>query len=276
MLGRSVTGIVLSMMLVGMICTTTIHAVPMMMNYQGVVEVDGQRLTGTGYFRFALLDSAGSIICWSNDGLYPPQADIPLTVTEGLFNVVLGDPDVMQAMDVSMFTVDDIHLRIWFHDGDPLNLQVLSPDQPVASSMFAVKAQVSEHADTADYADDSDEVDGHDYDSNWPTTRANIRDACNDDFHQIGGVDDDIPDTNEVSTDAIQDDAVDGSKLAHNIDAVSIGFNADQVDGEDYSSTWPTTLDTVKAACSNNFHNIGGTDDDQPDSDSEVPNDIST
>ena len=51
--------------------------------------------------------------------------------------------------------------------------------------------------------------------------------------------------------------------------------NADKVDDYHYSSTWPTTLANIQSACSNNFHNIGGTDDDAPDSDGEVPDNIS-
>jgi hypothetical protein len=51
--------------------------------------------------------------------------------------------------------------------------------------------------------------------------------------------------------------------------------DADKVDGYDYSSTWPTTLANIRSACSNDFHSIGGTDDDVPDSDAEVPDNIS-
>ena len=51
--------------------------------------------------------------------------------------------------------------------------------------------------------------------------------------------------------------------------------NADKVDGYHYSLSWPTTLGNIQGACSNDFHNIGGTDDDVPDSDAEVPDYIS-
>jgi len=52
-------------------------------------------------------------------------------------------------------------------------------------------------------------------------------------------------------------------------------LNTDMVDGYHYSSTWPTTLGNIRTACSNDFHNIGGTDDDVPDNDAEVPDSIS-
>jgi hypothetical protein len=51
--------------------------------------------------------------------------------------------------------------------------------------------------------------------------------------------------------------------------------DSDKVDGRNYSSLWPTTLSNIKNACNNNFHNIGGIDDDSPDSDKEVPDNIS-
>lgn len=51
--------------------------------------------------------------------------------------------------------------------------------------------------------------------------------------------------------------------------------NADTLDGYDYSPDWPTDLSNIQTACSNDFHNIGGADDDAPDGDGEVPDDIS-
>jgi hypothetical protein len=36
--------------------------------------------------------------------------------------------------------------------------------------------------------------------------------------------------------------------------------NADRVDGQHYNGNWPTTLSNVQNAASNDFHNIGGTD----------------
>ena len=38
------------------------------------------------------------------------------------------------------------------------------------------------------------------------------------------------------------------------------GLDADTVDGQHYSSNWPTTLANIQSATSNDFHNIGGTD----------------
>ncbi len=52
-------------------------------------------------------------------------------------------------------------------------------------------------------------------------------------------------------------------------------WNSGMVDGQHYSSIWPTSLANIKSACVDDFHNIGGNDDDNPDNDIEVPNNIS-
>lgn len=63
-------------------------------------------------------------------------------------------------------------------------------------------------------------------------------------------------------------------------DSITINYaasagNADKVDNQDYNTNWPTTLANIKSALSNDFHNIGGSDDDTPDGDGEVPDSIS-
>ncbi|MCD6594193.1 hypothetical protein J7L68_00750, partial [bacterium] len=47
-----------------------------------------------------------------------------------------------------------------------------------------------------------------------------------------------------------------------NVSPQGIGsaLDADMVDGHHYSSNWPTTLSNIQTACTNDFHNIGGTD----------------
>lgn len=35
--------------------------IPHMINYQGVVEVDGVRFNGTGYFKFAIVNATGDV-----------------------------------------------------------------------------------------------------------------------------------------------------------------------------------------------------------------------
>src|SRR5437868_1757186 len=42
--------------------------VPGIINYQGRVMVNGTNLTGTGRFKFALVNATGTTTFWSNDG----------------------------------------------------------------------------------------------------------------------------------------------------------------------------------------------------------------
>src|SRR2546428_13417792 len=72
--------------------------VPQMINHQGSVKVNGANFNGTGYFRFALVDGAGSLAYWSNDGSgasgSQPSAAIALPVANGLYSAFLGDTSI--------------------------------------------------------------------------------------------------------------------------------------------------------------------------------------
>ena len=68
-------------------------------------------------------DDITYVTYWSNDGTSvagsEPAAAVSVSVANGLFTVVLGDPTVanMTAMDASLFTQPNLQLRIWFDDG---------------------------------------------------------------------------------------------------------------------------------------------------------------
>lgn len=53
------------------------------------------------------------------------------------------------------------------------------------------------------------------------------------------------------------------------------GLDADTVDGMHYNNNWPTTLSNIQSACTNDFHNIGGTDNVN-DADPNPTNEIQT
>ncbi len=72
---------------------------PEMISYQGFVRVSGSAFDGTGYFKFAIVDAAsgdGAVNYWANDGTLSgePAAEMALTVTDGLFDVLLGDTSI--------------------------------------------------------------------------------------------------------------------------------------------------------------------------------------
>ena len=63
---------------------------PAVVSYQGQVTVAGAAYTGTGYFKFAIIDATPTSH-WSNDGTSvggeEPAKPVALDVSAGLFNV---------------------------------------------------------------------------------------------------------------------------------------------------------------------------------------------
>lgn len=94
-----------------------------MFNYQGRVKVQGQAFTGTGQFKFAIVSTSGSETLWSNDGTSAggnePTASLALLVSDGIFNVMIGDTSLgMEAINSAIFNFPTpLKLRTWFSDG---------------------------------------------------------------------------------------------------------------------------------------------------------------
>lgn len=130
---------------------------PTLVSYQGFVKVSGSPYTGAGYFKFAVTDAAsgnGSTNYWSNDGTATgePSASVSLTVTGGLFDVMLGNtslPGMSQAITQATFDQATTHLRVWFSQTAAGPFQALDPNQRIGSAAYALRA---ERAVTADIA----------------------------------------------------------------------------------------------------------------------------
>ena len=107
--------------------------VPQIINCQGRVSLNGTNFDGTGQFKFALVNGAGTTRYWSNG-----TSTVSAHVTAGLYSVLLGDTSVpnMGAIPTTVFTNTDVRLRIWFDGG--LGLQQLSPDQRLTASGYAL------------------------------------------------------------------------------------------------------------------------------------------
>lgn len=125
----------------------SLHAqVPQIINYQGRVLAGTTNFNGSGQFKFALVDATGSTTFWSNDntstGGSEPTGAVSLSVSNGLYSVLLGDtsiPNMTVAIPFSAFTNSDVRLRVWFNDGTH-GSQLLSPDQRIAAVGYAVTA----------------------------------------------------------------------------------------------------------------------------------------
>jgi hypothetical protein len=119
--------------------------VPQLINYQGRVAVGAVNFNGSGQFKFALVNGDGTESYWSNDGTSAagsePTAAVSLTVTNGLYSVLLGDTSLANMMPIppSVFANGDVHLRVWFDDGVN-GSQLLTPDQRIAAVGYAIMA----------------------------------------------------------------------------------------------------------------------------------------
>ncbi len=131
----------------------TVHAVPLLLNFQGRVTVDGTVFSGTGQFKFALVNADGSQSYWSNDDSSSagaePTAAIAITVTNGNYALHLGDASLanMGSLQASVFENDPIYLRVWFSD-DTNGFEQLGADHRITSVAFALQAKSAEVAET--------------------------------------------------------------------------------------------------------------------------------
>jgi hypothetical protein len=132
---------------------------PTVVSYQGRVTVAGAAFDGQGFFKFALVNEAGNVSYWSNDGSSTggdePTNGTPLPVSGGLFTVLLGDTSLInmdEPLAAAVFDGSSRYLRVWFSD-DNINFEQLSPDRRIASVPYALQAH---NADTLDgqHADD--------------------------------------------------------------------------------------------------------------------------
>ncbi|NOZ49616.1 MAG: hypothetical protein GXP37_06130 [Chloroflexi bacterium] len=131
---------------------------PPVVSYQGRVTVNGQPFDGTGYFMFAIVDSQAQLT-WTSDvivqaqspqQLSPPTQPISIPVSQGLFNVLLGNPLSMNPLPPQAFLDPPSLLRVWF-SSDGLSFTQL-PDRPLASVPYAMIADTLDGYDSSDFA----------------------------------------------------------------------------------------------------------------------------
>ncbi len=121
--------------------------VPGIINYQGRVMVNGTNLTGTGQFKFALVNSGGTVTFWSNDNTSvngsEPATTVSLNVNRGLYSTILGAA-ANNPIPAQVFADNAaIYLRIWFTDQPAGALTLLAPDQRLTASGFSLAAQIA-------------------------------------------------------------------------------------------------------------------------------------
>jgi hypothetical protein len=123
---------------------------PPIVNYQGQIKLDGKAFDGTGYFKFAIVDSAtgnGTQNLWANDGTAAgqPAVAVPLVVNTGLFEVALGDTTVTGItvpLNEVPFAGSATYLRVWFSDSASGPFQALEPNQRIMTTPYAFRTAV--------------------------------------------------------------------------------------------------------------------------------------
>ena len=118
--------------------------VPQLISYQGRVSSGGAPFNGSGQFKFALVNGNGSTFFWRNDGgagVGEPTNAVTAPVTNGLFNIILGDTAIpgMAAIPPGVFVNSNVNLRIWFNDGAG-GFSQLAPDQRIVAVGYALVA----------------------------------------------------------------------------------------------------------------------------------------
>lgn len=129
--------------------------IPLVINHQGRINVNGTPFNGMGSFRFALADQGSGLNLWTNDGSrietsQPPELAIDVAVSGGVYSVALGDTSLpgMTALPAGVFDYASVVLRVWFDDRVN-GMQYLTPDQRVTSSAYAFHALYAETAGDA-------------------------------------------------------------------------------------------------------------------------------
>lgn len=124
------------------------QTVPEMINYQGRVTVGGIPVDGMAYLKFALVDSDGTTVnatYWSNDGTSAggsePTHAVGLTVSKGLYSVLLGDTGMSPILANVFSAHRNVRLRVWFSQApEAPSYQLLAPDQRIAPVGYAMVA----------------------------------------------------------------------------------------------------------------------------------------
>lgn len=126
--------------LASVLTLTAMADVPHMIHHQGILQDnEGVPVNGPAEFKFAFVNQAGDMSLWSNDGTSvagaEPAAFVALPVSDGLFNVQIGDTGLgMLELPPAVFSNNDVFLRIW------VNGEQLAPDRRVTSVGFAMQA----------------------------------------------------------------------------------------------------------------------------------------
>lgn len=138
----------LVVLLCGVLGGSSAQAQPNLVSYQGELVSDGTPFNGTADFKFVIINPSGTTTTlWSNDGTSSgggqPTNSVSLDVTDGIFGVLLGRTPMVPLTADALGASDVAGLRIWVDTGSGFEQL---PDQPLASSPFALRSDAAERA----------------------------------------------------------------------------------------------------------------------------------
>jgi hypothetical protein len=122
-------------------------------SHQGRLAVDGVLVNGNREFKFLLFNRTGTdpdfveTPIWSNFGIpeevKEPEDSVSVAVTNGLYSVVIGDPQVMTPLPENLALPPDgkMFLRIWISGIEASEFFQLTPDQEITATPFALCAR---------------------------------------------------------------------------------------------------------------------------------------
>ena len=118
-----------------------------MITYRWIIKIANQPYTGSGYFKFAIIDSSsgnGGTNYWSNGGTVSgvPSASVQINVKNGLFQVYLGDTSLMSVVEPTVFNHNPTYLRIWFSTTPSGPFTALEPNQRIISVAYSTNADM--------------------------------------------------------------------------------------------------------------------------------------
>ena len=126
------------------------HAVPLVIQYQGHIQELGTAFVGDGFFKFLLVGEQNKVL-WHHDTTSlssgQPAGSLVINVSRGAFSIGLGG-STTQPLNPSIFTNDSLSLRVWFGVSRD-RIERLIPDRPISAVAFAIQAQNAVRAEAA-------------------------------------------------------------------------------------------------------------------------------
>lgn len=151
-----------------------------MFDYQGFVRVQGVPYDGSGLFKFAIVNTSGNTTLWSIDGTSAggsePSASVSASVTNGFFDVMVGDPSLgMEPINRVIFNrPGKVKLRIWFSDGSH-GFERLLPDRMIVNpELFGIVSGTEDFTIYVNGTAGDDENDGLTTDTAKKTIQAAV------------------------------------------------------------------------------------------------------